>query len=100
MNLVLQGHQRTRPWLVGLRSTVFGIAFLALSSFDCSTAEPPGDQSANGYAEAPLFDHGVDPELFYCEHEIEANWKPAYLERLKQTHPAWRAAAERDRGGR
>jgi len=85
---------------VGLRSTVFGIAFLALSSFDCSTAEPPGDQSANGYAEAPLFDHGVDPELFYCEHEIEANWKPAYLERLKQTHPAWRAAAERDRGGR
>ncbi|HOY60868.1 MAG TPA: hypothetical protein PK640_22320, partial [Verrucomicrobiota bacterium] len=34
--------------------------------------------------QAEVFDDGVDAALWYEDHEIEANWEPAYLERLKQ----------------
>jgi len=98
MNLNSKTRQRTRSSWIIRWCAVIGLTLVVLSGIDRLTAQPAEFLSSDRQGEGPRFDRGVDQEFWYRHHEIEANWRPKYLEDLKLAVPKRRAIAPRDVG--
>ena len=98
MNLDSKTRQRARFSRIIRWCAVVGLTLVVIPCIDRLAAQPAEDASGDRQGQGPKFDRGVDQEFWYRDHEIEANWRPKYLEDLKLAVPKRRAIAPRDVG--